>query len=61
MFFGFAVWARVQYSRPKFSRCAYHGQMMKRGRKTQFGAFYYCPKCKRGYHLESKGNKVVAV
>lgn len=59
VFFGFRQWARMQYNRPKFSRCAYHGIMMKRQGKTEFGAFYYCPKCKRSYLLDCKGNKLV--
>lgn len=61
VFFGWRVWARMQYNRPKFSRCAFHNIMMKRGRKTEFGAFYYCPKCHRAYLLECKGNKLVPV
>ena len=59
VFFGFRYWARMQYNRPSFARCAYHGIKMKRGRKTEFGAFYYCPQCRRSYHLQCKGNKLV--
>ena len=61
VFFGFGRWVRMQYNRPKFSRCAFHNVMMKRQGKTEFGAFYYCPLCKRAYHLDCKGNKLVAV
>ena len=61
VFLGFARWAKMQYNRPKFGVCAFHGIQMKRQGKTEFGAFYYCPKCKRSYLLESKGNKLVPV
>lgn len=61
VFLGFRIWAKMQYSRPKFSICAFHGIKMKRQRKTAIGAFYYCPKCRRSYHLHSKGNKLVPV
>jgi len=61
VFFGFRVWAKVQYNRPKFALCVFHGLQMKRGRKTELGAFYYCPKCHRSYHIECKGNKLIPV
>lgn len=59
VFFGFRVWAKMQYNRPSSARCAYHGCKMKRGRKTIQGALYWCPKCQSSYHLESGGNKLV--
>lgn len=61
VWFGFGVWVRMQYNRPKYSLCVFHGRMMKRERKTEFGAFYHCPLCKRSYHLQSLGNKMVPV
>jgi len=61
VFFGYRIWVKPQWNRPKFALCVFHGLQMKRGRKTEVGAFYYCPKCKRSYHLESKGNKLVPV
>ncbi len=61
VFFGLKVWVKLQYNRPKFSNCAFHGLKMKRRGKTTFGALYYCPKCHRDYHLQSKGNKLVPV
>lgn len=60
VFFGFRVWAKVQWNRPKFSRCAFHGLMMKRGRKTAKGAFYWCPKCQCEYLLDCAANKLVS-
>ncbi len=61
VFFGLRVWVKPQYNRPKFCTCAYHNTRMKRQRKTEFGAFYYCVMCKKDYHIESKGNKLVLV
>ena len=61
VYFGFRVWAKMQYNRPRSARCAYHNTRMKREGKTEFGAFYFCVLCQRSYHLESKGNKLVPV
>ncbi len=58
---GFRVWAKMQYNRPKSSVCVFHGLRMKRQGKTDMGAFYYCWKCDRSYHLRSRGNKLVPV
>ena len=59
VFFGFGVWAKEVWNRPKFARCAYHNCRMKRGRKVPKGAFYYCPQCQCEYLLDCKGNKLV--
>jgi hypothetical protein len=32
---------------------------MKRGSKTEKGAYYYCQKCRRYYHLEGGGLRIV--
>jgi hypothetical protein len=58
---GKRVWARPVYSRPRFQVCPFHNTNMKRGRKTPNGAFYYCPKCKKYYHLNGGGMKLVQV
>ena len=58
---GFRIWVRPQYNRPKFALCVFHSIQMKRVKKTEFGAFYHCPKCKRDYHIQCKGNKFIPV
>ena len=61
VFFSWRVWAKMQWNRPKFALCVYHGIQMKRGRKTEFGAFYHCRKCRRSYLIECKGNKPIPI
>lgn len=61
VYFGFGRWVRMSYSRPRHQRCAFHGCRMKRGRKTEKGALYWCPKCLKYYHLEGGGNRLVPV
>jgi len=60
VFLGLRIWAKDQWNRPKFSLCAFHGIYMKRTKKTKDGADYYCRKCRKTFHLESGGNKLVA-
>jgi len=61
VYFGFRVWARVAYSRPRYQICPYHNLHMKRARKTVKGALYWCPLCKTHYHLEGGGERLVPV
>ena len=61
VYFGFAVWVKTVYNRPRYQICPYHGCKMKRGRKTIKGALYWCPKCQTHYHLEGGGSKLVPV
>lgn len=56
---GFRVWGMPVYSRPKFQICPIHQCNMKRGSKTEKGAYYYCQKCRRYYHLEGGGLRIV--
>lgn len=59
VFLGYKVWARMQYNRPRFALCVFHGLQMKRRYKTELGAVYYCPKCQRSFMLQCKGNKLI--
>jgi len=61
VFLGIRVWAKKVYSRPKHRHCAYHGCLMKRTRKSKTGAYYWCPKCRKHYHLYGGGSKLVRV
>lgn len=61
VFFGFKVWAKMQYNRPKRALCVLHGIQMKRVKKTELGAVYHCWKCQRSYMLQGGRNKLVPV
>lgn len=53
---GIKQWVIPEYHRPKYQMCAYHNRKMKRGKVTEWGAFYRCSLCRRDYHLE--GGKI---
>ena len=61
VFFGFRVWVKQVYHRPRYQTCAYHNRRMKRGRVTPKGALYFCSLCKANYHLEGGAIKLVPV
>ena len=59
VFWGFRIWVKRMYARPKYQYCVFHGCKMKRIQNTPTGARYWCKKCQSGYHLEGAGSKII--